>query len=1037
MKHYIAQEKNLSPQPRSKRRAGVAGGGGSSTTVFQMADGMFLSRLYRDIAEGHITFAQGLKTLAALYLGMYEYGLKGGKLTPEGHAELESLWVRSFAKIGDGTAHQDEDGNDVPALAVSGDTTFTGNLSSPEFVGGFLGGQGWGIRKTEYVNSAGVTEYKYTLEVDNAVFRNTLRVYEMIASQLRGENDNVAFSGCMEVDHYDAETRTLYLKTADGKLFNTFREGDLVEVHQFNGLPDTTNDYYVTKSYEFRVKEVGIGDLADGEDRLDWIIFENFSSQMEDVVPETAFKAGDTIVRMDSDTDPDRKGIVTIMTVGENTPYIDILYGLKTDPAHALKGRIGNLQGVRTDNFGNLKGYGVYTNNFYGTGEFHDAQTGERYNSRISATKAILTSIYKETTFDISEEDNIIANGFFENGLDKWTPRNIDGSTPETQGMSETLGSDNAPILVNGQLVTVRNVQQAVVIEYDSLPMLKLNRMGLAQSFANMGQVTTHKEITDPDGSTMEDVSDTLYMGIRILPLTAGELKVSFVKSGGSTTGWSKTLGSSLEWLLVQEQDSDFSPWDFSGSGQFVISYTGECLIRFVALTTDPVASAKADYMTRIIQTARIIKAEADAVYATRTMHSELSLQVGKIATEVTSNKDASDRALATLSGRIGSLETWENSTATWITQTDSTINLWASEFDSNGQIKKFSGIEQEIANIRTNVTDNYNASVAAFKVLQDRATALETWEDGTATWISQTTSRLNLWATSFNSDGSIKDLSQLRVDVNGLLGTVGTLATTEAMESYVQKLNSSIGSVEKDVNANASAISQTRDSIKMIVGQFNDDGSIKSSSKIDVAINSIKQEIVNSLGTVGIYLDGANMGIKMLANNFSLWNAAGTEKLFGVDSNGTPYFKGNLAGNNLTETMTVGSSNTYQMQLYVDERISYQIPVLHSGIRMVNGAQTYLNMHIVGYGTGEGAYVYPVLTMTDGKGYSDGHQATLLPHYLELWNEGYFWKIGVVNKKISIGCGGTSCEMWPSKDDVGIGDVYLDGSTLKVKKSE
>lgn len=915
MKHYISNEKGLSPIPRSKRRGGAGGVGGSSTTVFQMGEGMFLSRLYRDIAAGQITFEQGLKSLAAIYLGMYEYGLKGGKLTPEGRAELESLWVRSFARIGDGTSHQDEEGRDVPALQVKGDSTFTGSLSSPDYSSGFLGGNGWCIKRTEYVNAAGVTEYKYTLEVDNAIFRNTIRVYEMIVSQLLGENDNRVFSGCMEVDHYDPETGKLWLKTGEGKLYNTFRPGDLVEVQQFNGLPDTTNDYYVTKAYEFRIREVGLGNLADGENRKDWVSIENFASQVEGLTPETAFKAGDTIVRMDSDTDPNRKGVVTIMTVGENTPYIDILYGQKTDPAHALKGRIGNLEGIRTDDFGNLKGFGVYTNNFYGTGEMHDSQTGERYTARVSAMKSMLTSMYKETTFDISEEDNLIANGFFENGMDKWAARNIDGSTPETQGMSDILGSDGTPILINGQLVTVKNVQQAAVIEYDSLPMLKLNGMGVAQNFSDMGEVTTHKELTSSAGSTTQDVNDTLYMGVRILPITTGELRVSFVKSG-KTTGWSKMLDASLEWMLVQEQDSTLSPWDFSGSGQFVISYSGECLIRFVALTTDAVSSSQVDYRTRITQTARIIKAEADATYSTRAMHSELSLQVGRIATEVTNNKDASDRALATLSGRIGSIETWENSTATWITQTDSTINLWAAQFDANGDIKRFSGIETDIANIRTTVTSNYNASEAAFTALKSGTTALETWENGTATWITQTDSRMNLWATSFNNDGSIKDLSQLRVDVNGLLGTVGTLATTEAMEDYIDQLEHDIDSVETDANNNASAIRQINSSIRFIVNQFNDDGSVKTSSKIAVAIDNIKQEIVNSLGTVGIYLDGNNMGIRMQADDFSLWDSSGTEKLFGVDSQGVPYFRGNFDGGNITNTIGVGNGNK---RLYIE----------------------------------------------------------------------------------------------------------------------
>ena len=872
----------------------------------------FISRLHDDVANGRITFRQGLTTLSILTFGSYVRGLRGGMITEEAIGELEELWIRATATIGDGTRRYDNDGREIPALAVKGDATFTDNLSSPEYISGFLGGNGWAIKKTEFVNAAGVVEYKYTIEIDNATIRNTLRVYEMIVSQLMGENANRFFSDMMEVDHYDPETGKVWLLTGDGKLYNSLRVGDIIEVQQYNGEPTLENDWYVTKAYEFRVKAAGVGDLSLGEDRLDWIEFENFASQMENMTPERAFKKHDTLVRADSDTNPNRKGLVTVMAVGENTPYIDILYGLKTDPPHAMKGRLGNLQGIRTDDFGWLKGYGIYTNNFYGTGELHDCQTGERYTARINATKQQLTSMYKETTWDISEEDNIIANGFFVNGMEKWTVRTLNGSTPMEQGMSGILASENVPILMNGQLITLKNVEQAAVIEYDSMPMLKLNAMGIAQSFADMGEITKHKELTSSSGSTTHDVNDTLYMGVRILPLTSGELRVSFIKNGGSTTGWSRMINSSLEWMLVQEQDSTLSPWDFSGSGQFVISYSGECLIRFVALTTDPIADMQVDYMTRITQTARVIKAEADAVYATRTMHSELSIQVGRIATEVTNNKDASDRALATLSGRIGSVETWENNTATWITQTDSTINLWASQFDDNGDIIRFSAVELSIDNLRTTVTNNYNASESAFAALRSRATALENFENSTATWIYQTQSQLNLWATSFNNDGSIKDLSQLRVDVNGLYGTVGTLASTAAMESYVNTLTSRINSNDTDINtlntglrneqiARASAISALRDQITAVVACFDEDGDVISGSVWQLLEDKIDLWVEKSgLESVGIHLDGNNSYIKMVANNFSLWSSGSpSEKLFGVDSQGHIFVKdGTVSGN-------------------------------------------------------------------------------------------------------------------------------------------
>ena len=675
----------------------------------------------------------------------------------------------------------------------------------------------------------------------------------------------------------------------------------------------------------------GVGDTTLGEDRQDWIEFDNFVTTMENLTPENAFKEGEVFVRADNDRNPNRKGLVTVMAVGENTPYMDILYGLKTDPQNAMKGRIGNLQGVRTDDFGWLKGFGIYTNNLYGTGEIHDSQTGERYTARISTTKHQLTSLYKETLFDISEEDNILANGFFENGLEHWTAQNLDGTTPGSQGMQDVFGSESTPILINGQLISAQNVQQAVVIEYDSLPMLKLNAMAVVQDFADMGVLTNHKELTSAEGSQTTDVADTLFAGIRILPLTSGELTVSFVKAGG-TTGFTRTLQASMEWMLIQAQDSTLSPWDISGTGVCRISYTGECLIRFITLTTDPISSAKVDYMTRVTQTARIIKGEADAVYATRTMHAELSLQASQIATEVTNNKTASDNALATLTSRLGTVETWENNTATWITQTSGTINLWGAQFDANGNIKKFSGIETDISNIRTTVTNNKTASDNALASLTSRLGTVETWENNTVTWITQTSGTINQWATNFNDNGTIKDLSQLRIDVNGLLGTVGSLATTAAMESYVRSLQNSISAAEN--SAVATAVSQINSSISMITGQFDSDGSVLSSSKIKIAIDDIKSEIENSLGTVGIYLTGNDLGIRMRASYFSLWDSTNTDKLLGIGTDGNLWVKGSIkSGSTIVDT----GGNSYAASSAINQ---YRIKSI-----TVSSANTYLQL--------------------------------------------------------------------------------------------
>ena len=66
----------------------------------------------------------------------------------------------------------------------------------------------------------------------------------------------------MEVDHYDPESGKIYLDTQNGKLYNPFRKDDIILVQQYNGMPDSSNDYYVTKSYELVITEAGSQKLA-------------------------------------------------------------------------------------------------------------------------------------------------------------------------------------------------------------------------------------------------------------------------------------------------------------------------------------------------------------------------------------------------------------------------------------------------------------------------------------------------------------------------------------------------------------------------------------------------------------------------------------------------------------------------------------------------------------------------------------------------------------------------------------------------------
>ena len=672
------------------------------------------------------TFMKGLITLGSIILGEYAEGLQGGIITEEGVAELKDLWVRQHAKIGDGSIHRDEAGRVLPALEVKGDSTFTGNLSSPEFVSDFLGGQGWTIQKKEFVNSAGVIEYKYTLEIDNAVIRNTLRVFEMIISQLLGENDNRVFAAMMEVHHYDPETGKVWLSTNNGRWFMNFRKDDCIMVQQYQAENDVVSggDGYITKSYELLITDVGSGGETDENgDRLDWVTFTNFATQMSDndgkpYTPEMLIKEGDTFTRVDNLTDPDRKGIVTMMTVGNNTPYMDVRYGLKTDPKNNLKSRIGNLEGIRNDIFGWLEGFGIYTTNYYGIGHFINAQTGENVQARQEMTLQRFHSFYQETTYNISDEDNFLTNGFFQKELESWTRCEADGTPvadePDSQllGTVEESGEAMMPLMINGQMLSVANRRVADITDMDGIKVLHLLGMGVSQAFSDIKPKGSHKEMESDSQESTEvvDVDDFMYMGIRILPVTHGTLYAKFIKADGSWTGWETELEDSFDWLLWQYREIEANRWEWEGSGKFVLSYSGECYIRFVALTTDAVANARVDYQTHIEQTSRRITLQAiktDAQH--QTAMAEIQLQHDAVMDVVTTNKSTSDTMLSTILGitvnEDGTYSIPESllgeNMATWRINTNSHIIDLAAHWDENDQLIGYSSRTQTADFIR------------------------------------------------------------------------------------------------------------------------------------------------------------------------------------------------------------------------------------------------------------------------------------------------------------------------------------------------
>jgi len=236
-------------------------------------------------------------------------------------------------------------------LGVTGVSTFADDLNSPTFFSGFAG-SGWKL------DSIGP---KYSFEVDDLTVRGTMKVYELLISQIRATNGSIFVSNTGKVETVtDLGNNTYYLTFDTGSQYgHSFKVGDIIRAQRFNitastiyqcnlvvaGVPSTQaltasfNGTYGTSSY-------GIGIYGAGTASI------------------TAPTGGMEFVRLGSTVDTNRQGTVYLTADDNNAPFVDVKDGVTShdgfNTANTTKVRMGKLDGITSPLFGQLSGYGLW-----------------------------------------------------------------------------------------------------------------------------------------------------------------------------------------------------------------------------------------------------------------------------------------------------------------------------------------------------------------------------------------------------------------------------------------------------------------------------------------------------------------------------------------------------------------------------------------------------------------------------------------------------------------------------------------------------
>ena len=553
-------------------------------------------------------------------------------------------------------------------------------INSPEFVSGFLSGKGWAIMMRDVVNIAGEIEKKSYGEFDELTIRGSLRVFEMIINQLKGESDNYIFSSMMKVDHIDIAERKMYLDTGGGILYNPFRANDILKCQQFGGSINLDTDHGITKQYEVVVTTVGCGSLVDGEDRLDWITYDAFEGS------ESVVAKGDVLVRIDNLTDTDRKGIMMNTTVGPFAPYQDVVYGLKTDPDNAIKSRSGNLQGIHNPNFGWLKGFGDYLINLYAVGEFR-FRNGEDIQTRLDIMENLFKVDMQKKTYELTEADNFLTNASFTENMSFW----------EKESIIKSYIAGGKLLMFNRALYADKE-KIAGVEDYEGRNVLRIKN-------STIKQLNTH--IRKPEKGSK------LYINLKIRCKASGTLTIGF----DSTSNDTNTLASITE-KIRHSYDPIVKSWDgvWDATGDFVLSFTGDAYFEYLSVTNRPLDDFKLEVGTKFEQTNESISLLGYRIDETNGTISDLGIRINaadesiriwgnktdELAGTITSLGIDLDAATGTLSlhaNRLNSIDGSITDLGVRLNAAEGKLNLYANKTDElNGTITNL-GIELDATN--------------------------------------------------------------------------------------------------------------------------------------------------------------------------------------------------------------------------------------------------------------------------------------------------------------------------------------------------
>lgn len=570
--------------------------------IFENLDNRYLRKDMNDTGHGFYEWEAGWMTQAPIRSAEYNIGWEVESPAGWYVSETGSAWYTS--------------------LNVRGPILSNGVIGSPYYVSGWTGyGSQW-----DMVN--------HRLETDYVSVRKELKVYALDVFRIYGTNGDLAVSTTNKIDRVEdmGSVWRLHIEDYDGEMYMNMRIDDVVRCQTWEKKSGRYYMGYVTN--------------------IDEKWFEISKNLLEGT---TTPAKGDVLVRWSNLTNNERKGLLYLSASDSYAPYMDVRFGDWNATVGTIKVRNGRLDGINDPLFPELYGavnnFGLYTSNFYGTGELILRSTGESVSRTFEVLKDSIKMGLDEVRYELQvSQGSVLVNPAFQEGISSWEVTNVYYPWVINNNL---LQSNYKPFMnfVSGALIVTDEVVNRPVMQVADATVIQRNALFTTKKPGKYSLRFSYRSLL-PFGS--------LEIGV-----PGSQLNIKVNLSDNTTYQKGEVVGE----------------WD--GTGDFTIIVNGVVNISDISFVDDKLANAinevKVYYDTKLTFYAekavmnsfreeydefnRVVKKD----YATQTWtYNTINTEVGTIVNGKLTNYSTTTQTARMIENKVADLNLGQYATTSW-----------------------------------------------------------------------------------------------------------------------------------------------------------------------------------------------------------------------------------------------------------------------------------------------------------------------------------------------------------------------------------